>query len=90
MVAPLAGVTQLVKASPKVKAKNAVWRVKPTISASGAMIGIEIAACPELDGSKMFNDPPTINKKAIILIPPLKPLLMEVKKSKKPVGFCFP
>ena len=30
---------------------------------------------------RMFNEPPTINRKAIMVMPPLKPLLMEVKKS---------
>ena len=38
--------------------------------------------------ARMFSEPPTINRKAIMVIPPLKPLLMEVKKSIKPVGFC--
>ena len=61
MVAPDAGVMQLVKASPKVKAKTAVWRVRPTISAKGAMIGIEIAACPELDGTRRLKQSWMIN-----------------------------
>ena len=38
--------------------------------------------------AKIFSEPPTMKRKAIIVMPPLKPLLMDVKKSKKPVGFC--
>ena len=55
MVAPEAGVIQFVKASPKVKAKTAVCLVRPTMSASGAMIGMEMAACPELEGTRRLK-----------------------------------
>ena len=50
-----AGVMQFVKASPKVNAKTAVCRVRPTMSASGAMIGMEMAACPELEGTRRLK-----------------------------------
>lgn len=43
-VMPLAGVMQLVNASPNWKARTAVWRVIPTRSASGAMMGMVMAA----------------------------------------------
>ena len=37
--------------------------------------------------AKIFKEPPTMNRKAMMLIPPLKPLFTTVKKSIKPVGF---
>ena len=38
--------------------------------------------------ARILREPPTMKRKAMILIPPLNPLLIEVKKSRNSVGFC--
>ena len=48
--AELVGMTQLQKPSPKLKARMAVCRVMPMMSARGSMIGITAAAWPEPEG----------------------------------------
>lgn len=61
MVVPLAGVIMLVKASPIWKASTAVYRVRPTRSARGAMMGMVMAAWPEPEGTTRLNTSWTMN-----------------------------
>ena len=52
---PEVGTIRLVNASPSWNARTEVWRETPRRSASGAMIGMVIAACPEPDTTKKLN-----------------------------------
>ncbi len=47
---PLVGMIELLKPSPQVKAKTAVWRVMPRVSESGAINGMVTAAGPLPEG----------------------------------------
>ena len=53
-VATAVGQNMLENPSPNWNASVAVCLVTPSISASGTMIGIEVAACPLPDGMKKF------------------------------------